>query len=233
MPLVEVYEGQLRELVTDDGDERVLEELREEWLDSELRGDERFHAIIDSLFDEIEKRFDLLATGTFTKNRQGWPISWSWETEDRSELVKAVTRFSSNYAPLFGSLLTPGERNPRGRTVRAEVGWRRAGATRPASTAKGLGHTPTSTAALSTTVSKRIEVVDAVLLVDNAKQPMQAAPVAAMKAVVTSGNAGKLLITFTHFDMVKGDNLPSVADRQTHVKASVDNVLKAAVGGKS
>ena len=56
---------------------------------------------------------------------------------------------------------------------------------------------------------------------------MQAAPVAAMKAVVTSGNASKLLVTFTHFDMVKGDNLPSVADRQTHVKASVDNILKA------
>jgi hypothetical protein len=80
---------------------------------------------------------------------------------------------------------------------------------------------------VSTAVSKRIEVVDAVLLVDNATQPMQAAPVAAMKAVVTSGNASKLLVTFTHFDMVKGDNLRSVADRQTHVKASVDNVLKA------
>ena len=75
--LVEGYEGQLRELVTEDGDERVLEELREEWLDSELRGDERFHAIVDTLFDEIEKRFDLLAAGTITKNRQGWPISWS------------------------------------------------------------------------------------------------------------------------------------------------------------
>jgi hypothetical protein len=103
--LVEVCEGQLRELVTDDRDERVLEEWREEWLDSELRGDERFHAIIDSLLDEIEKRFDLLTTGTITKNRQGWPISWSWETQDRIDLVKAVTRFSSNYAPLFGSLL--------------------------------------------------------------------------------------------------------------------------------
>ena len=95
------------------------------------------------------------------------------------------------------------------------------------STAKDSAIQPTSAAALSTAVSKRIEVVDAVLLVDNATQPMQAAPVAAMKAVVTSGNASKLLVTFTHFDMVKGDNLPSVADRQTHVKASVNNVLKA------
>ena len=225
--LVEGYEAQLRELVTDDGDERVLEELREEWLDSELRGDERFHAIVDSLFDEIEKRFDLLAAGTITKNRQGWPISWSVETEARVELVKAVTRFSSNYAPLFGSLLTP-----------LVNGIRVAGPFAPEwgdgespqlvlIDGEGLGHTATSAAALSTAVSKRIEGVDAVLLVDNATQPMQAAPVAAMKAVVTSGNASKLLVTFTHFDMVKGDNLPSVADRQTHVKASVDNVLKA------
>jgi hypothetical protein len=225
--LVEMHEGQLRELVTEDGDERVLEEWREEWLDSELRGDERFHAIVDSLFDEIEKRFDLLAAGTIAKNRQGWPVSWSVETEDRAELVRAVTRFSSNYAPLFGSLLTP-----------LVNGIRVAGPFAPQwgdgepprlvlIDGEGLGHTPTSAAALSTAVSKRIEVVDAVLLVDNAAQPMQAAPVAAMKAVVTSGSASKLLVAFTHFDMVKGDNLPSVADRQAHVKASVDNVLKA------
>ena len=138
-----------------------------------------------------------------------------------------MTRFSSNYAPLFGSLLTP-----------LVNGIRVAGPFAPEwgdgeppqlvlIDGEGLGHTPTSAAALSTAVSKRIEVVDAVLLVDNAAQPMQAAPVAAMKAVVTSGNASKLLVTFTHFDMVKGDNLPSVADRQTHVKASVDNILKA------
>ncbi len=225
--LVEAYKGQLRELVTDDGDERVLEELREELLDSELRSDERFHVIVDSLFDEIEKRFDLLTIGTITKNRKGWPISWSWETESRTELVKAVTRFSSNYARLFGSLLTP-----------LVNGIRVAGPFAPEwgngeppqlilIDGEGLGHTATSAAALSTAVSKRIEVVDAVLLVDNAIQPMQAAPVAAMKAIVTSGNASKLLVTFTHFDMVKGPNLPSVADRQTHVKASVDNVLKA------
>ncbi|MEY9935424.1 energy-coupling factor transporter ATP-binding protein EcfA2 [Catenulispora sp. GP43] len=225
--LVEAYEEQLRELVIDDSDERVIEEWREVYLDSELRGDERFHAIVDSLFDEIEKRFDLLATGAITKSRQGWPISWSWETEDRTDFMRAVTRFSSNYAPLFGSLLTP-----------LVNGIRVAGPFAPKwgdgeppqlvlIDGEGLGHTPLSAAALSTAVSKRIEIVDAVLLVDNAAQPMQAAPVAAMKAVVTSGNASKLLITFTHFDMVKGDNIPSVADRQAHVKASVDNVLKA------
>ena len=45
------------------------------------------------------------------------------------------------------------------------------------------------------------------LLVDNAKQPMQAAPVAALKSIAVSGNAMKLHLVFTHFDQVSGANL--------------------------
>jgi len=45
---------------------------------------------------------------------------------------------------------------------------------------------------LSTHVATQLEQVDAVLLVDNAKQPMQAAPVAALKSIAVSGNAMKL-----------------------------------------
>jgi hypothetical protein len=54
--------------------------------------------------------------------------------------------------------------------------------------------------------------VAAVLLVDNAAQPMQAAPVAALKGIAVSGNASKLHVIFTHFDQVKGDNLPGFSD---------------------
>jgi hypothetical protein len=225
--LVEAHNDRVRELATDDEDERVLEELIEETLDSELRSDERFNGIVDLLFDEIEKRFDLLADGKVTKNRQGWPVSWRWETESRADLIKAVTRFSSNHAALFGTLLTPLVNGIRVAGPFAPSWIENASPHLVLIDGEGLGHTPTSAAALSTAVSRRIEAVDAVLLVDNATQPMQAAPVAALKAVVTSGNTGKLLVAFTHFDMVKGDNIPSVDERQTHVKASVDNVLKA------
>lgn len=90
-----------------------------------------------------------------------------------------------------------------------------------------LGHSPNSVAALSTQVSKRLSEVDAVVLVDNAAQPMQAAPVAAMKALVTSGNAGKLLFCITHFDLVKGPDLQTFSDREDYVRASAENVLKA------
>ena len=227
--LAHEYATEVRDTLADDSDrdERLIEELIEESMDEALRGDDRFHAVVDELFDEIEKRFGLLTVGELRRNRQGWPVSWQWESENRDEFIRAVTRFSSNYAPLFGTLLTP-----------LVNGIRVAGPFSPSWSAgsipplvivdgEGLGHTPNSAAALSTSVSRRIEVVDAVLLVDNATQPMQAAPVAAMKAVVTSGNARKLLFCFTHFDLVKGDNLPSFTDREAHVKASGDNVLKA------
>jgi hypothetical protein len=58
---------------------------------------------------------------------------------------------------------------------------------------------------------------------------MQAAPVAAMKEMIASGGATKLLLVFTHFDEVKGDNLPNAAAKEQHVLASAENVL-ASVG---
>jgi hypothetical protein len=94
---------------------------------------------------------------------------------------------------------------------------------------EGLGHTPSTSASVSTTVSRRIEDVDAVLLVDNAAQPMQAAPVAAMRELARSGTAAKLILVFTHFDEVKGDNLPTPSAKVQHVLASAENVL-AAIG---
>lgn len=207
-------------------DERVLEELIEENLDSDLRRSDEFHAIVDSLVDEIEKRFATLDVGDVKRNRQGWPTTWSWESQDRAVFLRQVARFSSNYAPLFGYLLTP-----------LVNGIRVSGPFRPQWASEqvrlvvvdgeGLGHTPKSVATLSTHVATQLQKVDAVLLVDNAAQPMQAAPVAALKGIAVSGNATKLHVVFTHFDQVKGDNLPSFSDREQHVLASVENVLKA------
>jgi len=207
-------------------DERVLEELIEENLDSDLRQSDEFHAIVDSLVDEIEKRFAALDVGDVKRNRQGWPTTWSWESDDRAAFLKQVARFSSNYAPLFGHLLTPLVNG-----IRVSGMFQPEWASEPVRLVlvdgEGLGHTPKSVATLSTHVATQLQNVDAVLLVDNAAQPMQAAPVAALKGIAVSGNASKLHIIFTHFDQVKGDNLPGFSDREQHVLASVENVLKA------
>ena len=210
-------------------DERVAEELFEEELDNLLRDDEEFHQVADALMEEIEKRFDLFPPGQVQKTRQGWPLAWSgeWPVEKRADFLHAISRFSSNYAPLFGRLLTP-----------LVNGVRVAGPFTPAWGAsevpklvlldgEGLGHTPKSSSAVSTAVSRRIEAADAVLLVDSATQPMQAAPLAAMREIVATGNARKLIMAFTHFDEVKGDNLPNAEAKVHHVLASAENALAA------
>lgn len=215
--------------VQTEDDERVAEELFEEELDNLLRDDEGFHQTANSLMEEIEKRFNLLPLGEVQKTRQGWPLTWSgeWPFEKRTEFLRAVSRFSSNYAPLFGTLLTP-----------LVNGVRVAGPFKPSWNGcevpklvlldgEGLGHTPKSSSAVSTAVSRQIDATDAVLLVDSATQPMQAAPLSAMREVVTTGSSRKLIIAFTHFDEVKGDNLPRASDKVQHVLASAENVLAA------
>ncbi len=47
-------------------------------------------------------------------------------------------------------------------------------------------------------------MADAIVLVDNAAQPMQAGPCAVLQSLVISGHESKLLLAFTHFDEVKG-----------------------------
>lgn len=214
----------------DETDQRVVDELFEEELDRRVREDEQFHRVSDDLMDEIELRFSLLDEhGTVCRNKQGWPQSWSWETDDRAAFIKAVARFSSNHAPRFGRLLTPLVNGVR---VCGPFMPEWNGGDQPKLVlldGEGLGHTPKSVAAISTSLSRRIDATDAIVLVDNATQPMQAAPVAAMKDMIASGSASKLILVFTHFDEVKGDNLPNAAAKELHVLASAENVL-ASIG---
>jgi hypothetical protein len=214
---------------SDEKDQRVVDELFEEELDNRTRDDESFQEVVDALLDEIELRFNQLrGAGKTNKTKVGWPLSWEWETDDREVFIKTIAKFSSNYAPLFGSLLTP-----------LVNGVRVAGPFKPTWTSsqpklvlldgEGLGHTPKSVSTISTSLTRRIDSVDAIVLVDNAEQPMQAAPVAAIKEVVSSGGAAKLVFAFTHFDRVSGDNLPTSAARVHHVLASAENVL-ASIG---
>ncbi len=210
---------------TDESDQRVVDELFEEELDRLLRQDEEYHAIADELMDEIELRFTALALGSSRKTKQGWPISWEFSSPDRDTFIKEILRFSSNYAPLFGQLLTPLVNGLRVKGPFFPVWAKESRQPIVFVDGEGLGHTPDSSSSLSTNLLRRIDMVDAVVLVDNAVQPMQAAPVAALRSLVRTGNIKKLLMCFTHFDEVKGDNLPTVSAKRNHVLASAENVM--------
>ena len=216
--------GLRKELDEAESDEIVREELFEDSFDSLLRGDDRFQILVEDLMDEVQRRFDLLPGGDLAKTKQGWPRSWAYESEDRETFLTVISRFTSNYARRFGSLLTP-----------LVSGIRIAGPFSPKWTdrqpklvlvdGEGLGHTPDPAASLPTAVTARFDHIDAVLLVDNATQPMQAATVAAMRNLASSGQTDKLIFCFTHFDAVTGDNIPTFRLKQQHVLASADSAL--------
>jgi hypothetical protein len=90
---------------------------------------------------------------------------------------------------------------------------------------KGIGHTADSTTSLSTSITKRFKIVDAIVLVDNAAQPMQAAPCSVLRTIISSGHEAKLIVAFTHFDEVKGVNLINTTAKKEHVLGSYDNAI--------
>lgn len=201
-------------------------EAAAEIFQSEIFGDESFHEIVQDVLEDVARRFDGLEAGYLTRSTGSskWPLTWTFETDDRSDFLRQVRWFSSNFAPSFGRLLTP-----------VVDGIRVQGPLFPTFTdrrpklvlldGQGLGHTPDSSSSVTTHVTKRFADVDAILLVDNAEQPIQAAAQSVLRAVASSGNYAKLAIAFTHFDQVKGLNLPTFVDKRAHVLASVHNYL--------
>ena len=197
----------------------------QELFEDELRQSEDFHGIVDEIFDAVEERFEVLSAQGFRRDRNDWPLLWQFQTHDRAEFIKTVNRFSSNYAPNFGKLLTPLVEGIRVRGPFKPEWLPAADCKLVLMDGEGLGHTPDSSASISTSITERLREVDAVVLVDSAEQPMQAGPQALLRTLAASGHEKKLIVCFTHFDAVKGDNLPNVSSKKQHVFRSLESAI--------
>jgi hypothetical protein len=199
------------------------------WL--ELFGDllfdcENFARLCLDIKDDVESRFDTVVLGELERSSTGWPMIWSFLTEDRETFLRQVRWFSSNHHQQFGRLLTP-----------MVDGIRVRGAFLPARNelrlmeklvlldGQGIGHTADTVASISTRVTRRFADVALILLVDSAQHPMQAASMALLRAASSAGYAEKLAIAYTHFDLVKGDNFRTIDQKRGHLHNSVTNAI--------
>ncbi len=207
-------------------DREAAQQFIEENFEGRITQEEGFHELVQDILEDVRSRFDFVQAGELSRRRSGWPDLWLFKSEDRAEFIRHIRWFSSNYWPQFGRLLTPlvdGIR-VRGPLFADFI----AGQPKVAFIdGQGLGHTPDSSASVSTRVTRRFGQVDVILLVDNAQQPMQAAPLSVLRAVASSGHHDKLAITFTHFDQIKGQSLPTFDEKRAHVMASVLNALSS------
>jgi hypothetical protein len=210
-----------------------IDEAKKDWnefqelLEYQFDDLEDFHQLVDDILDDVKSRFGGIEEGQLEIGRDGWPTHWSFNHQDRKTFITSVNRFSSNYAPHFGKLLTPLVDGIR-ISGPFKADW--LGVTEIPKLVlidvEGLGHTSESTSSISTSVTNRYKDTDVILLVDNAAQPMQAAPSAVLRSLVSSGHESKLVLCFTHFDEVKGDNLPNTSSKKSHVLYSVEGAIK-------
>lgn len=205
-------------------DRKAAQELIEENFENRLTQEEGFPELVQDILEDVRSRFDLIETGSLQRRRSGWPELWLFKSDDRDEFIRQIRWFSSNYWLQFGRLLTP---LVDGIRVRGPLFAKFIeGAPKIAFIdGQGLGHTPDSSASVTTQVTRRFSQVDVILLVDNAQQPMQAASLSVLRAVASSGHHAKLAIAFTHFDQIKGQNLPTFPEKRAHVMASMLNAL--------
>lgn len=184
-----------------------------------------FDELVNDIMDEVKTRFDHIDTGNITTAPSGWPRSWEFEVTDRKTFIGAVRRFSSNYAPAFGKLLTP-----------LVDGIRVQGSFSPTFLDKnpkivlldgeGLGHVGDAAAGLTSRIARRFADVDVILLVDSAKAPLLEAPASVLRAVARSGYQSKCFIAFTHFDLLRGQaNLPTFDHQRAHVLSTLHQRL--------
>ncbi len=200
-------------------------EFLQEWVEEYAPENSDFRDLLDEILQAIESRFDLLSKGRLERDGSDWPALWTWQTDSRRDFITAINRFSSNWAPNFGKLLTP---LVDGIRVSGPFTPQWADSQTPKLVlmdGQGLGHTLDSASSVSTRITKRYDTADLILLVDTAAQPMQAAPFEVIKSLVSSGQEAKLAVCFTHFDDVKGDNLTNAEAKRAHVLSSLENAI--------
>jgi hypothetical protein len=207
-------------------DRDIAQQLIEENFDAYLTQEEGFHELVQDILEDVRARFDRIDAGELQRRPSGWPELWLFKSADRGEFIRHIRWFSSNYWPQFGKLLTP---LVDGIRVRGPLfaGFIDGQPKLALIDGQGLGHTPDSSSSVTTHVTRRFAQVDVILLVDNAQQPMQAAPLSVLRAVASSGHHRKLAVAFTHFDQIKGQNFQKFADKRAHVMASVLNALSS------
>lgn len=209
-------------------DKKKRQEFEEDF-EFDLQSSEEFSEIADDIMDQIAARFSNVKQGEFSRDGD-WPTSWSgsWSANDRTTCIDQLKFFSSNNAPDFGKLLTPlvsgmrvsGPFSPPaswGKEVDAQI---------VLLDGVGLGHTSESSQSLSTSITSLYDRADVILLVDDAQSPMGYWPRAVINGLVSSGHDYKVVVAFTHFDMVSGDNMPTDRDKARHLQAAVKTAIR-------
>lgn len=195
----------------------------------ELRTDAAFDhwamQLRDQMLEQIRLRFAQIPDGQWEVDASGWPTSWTWSSPDRADFLHRLRTFTGNEVKRFGELLTPLVNGVRVQGP-FQPKWAEDESRLVLLDTEGLGHVHRTATAIPNHVVQWMRDADAILVVDNAQQPVQASPAKALETIAVTGNTDKLFYLFTHMDQIRGDNLEDdILVRQGHIRQSLDQVL--------
>ena len=177
-----------------------------------------FQDLVSEIMGDILTRLDSKNHGEFRFANE-WPVSWQFESDNGDTFLDGLIRRVGNNSRDFGRLLTPLVNGVRIRGPFMSAGnMLGTGRKLVIIDGEGLGHAARTSTSVHSRIIDRFADVDLILLVDNAQQPLLAAPQELMKAVGSTGYAGKLAFAFTHFEHVVGDDMSTTEDRRERVR---------------
>lgn len=177
------------------------------------------NSIID---DVIELIFDAGKFGKFENEDSGWPKVFTYEDEGKSNFITNILNFCGNSAKKYGNLASP-----------VVSGMRISGPFQPKWTqhipklviidGEGIGHKSDRKQSIPTSITEKYALVDNILLIDSATEPMLGESQSAILSVITHGYSEELLFAFTKFDSVVGVNYQDDDDKKQHILRSIEN----------
>lgn len=188
-----------------------------------LEDNEEVLSLRNEIADEVAKRFNLLKKGEKINSKGKWVNAWYYKTNSRNDFIKTIKMFSSNAKNAWGGLLTPVVKTMR---VKGDFapGFEGLHPKIVLFDGLGLGHKTTATS-LPSEIVEHFKISDSIIIVDNAQSPMLDNIKMALKAVIEYGYSSKIAFTYTHVDLMKGDNLRKFDDKRRHVLAALSSYL--------
>lgn len=191
----------------------------------------RFHDLVDYILGKIRDRFSSVQSiqeGNFHRDIKGWPVYWTYESEDKGDVIAQMRWFAGNDGRRFGQLLAPVVNGIRIEGPFKPSWWR--GETLPPIVlidGEGVGHESNITTSLSIGMTTRFQEMDVIVLVDNATQPMLDIPKIILRDVAARGQTNKMIVLYTRFDQVSGSNILDDEERRDYVLAIQDSAVEA------
>ncbi|MGX5678391.1 hypothetical protein [Bacillus toyonensis] len=210
-----------------DGDniDEIIDLLYEVWVKEDT---ERFNDLVQHILRLIKKRFDIIKYGAFQRDNRGWPIYWYHESEDKWEVIKMMRWFAGNEGRRFGQLLAPVVNGVRLQGPFKPNWWTNDDSPQLVLIdGEGIGHDSNITTSIPMEVTNRFKETDAVVLVDNASQPMLDIPKVILREAISRGQLEKLMVVYTRFDQVEGSNMIDDEDRIDHVMGIQTGAIEA------